>query len=97
MRLTFLPADAQAAAQGASRFVSKEMRIHGEHPSWTAALPLAPVAPQGCVALRAPVLRTPLSRAGFAVAGLLAGGVEHKGNIISSLSRRAIREEDTKR
>jgi hypothetical protein len=32
------------------------------------AIPLAPAAPQGCVALRAPVLRTPLPRAGFAVA-----------------------------
>jgi hypothetical protein len=30
-------------------------------------LPLAPDALQGCVALRAPVLRTPLPRAGFAV------------------------------
>jgi len=32
------------------------------------ALPLAADAPQGCVALRAPVPCTPLPRAGFAVA-----------------------------
>ena len=44
------------------------------------ALPLAPAAPQGCVALRAPVLRTPLPRAGFAVAGVSDGRVEQKGN-----------------
>jgi hypothetical protein len=37
--------------------------------SQTIALPLARGAPQGCVALGAPVLRTPLPRAGFAVAG----------------------------
>jgi hypothetical protein len=37
--------------------------------------PLDLVIPiQGCVALCAPVLRTPLSRAGFAVAGMLDGG-----------------------
>ena len=36
--------------------------------------PLAPDAPQGCAALRAPVLCTPLPRAGFAVASVgLAG------------------------
>ena len=38
------------------------------------ALPLALAAPQGCVALCAPVLRTPLSRVGFAVAGTWDGG-----------------------
>jgi hypothetical protein len=39
--------------------------------------PLDLVIPiQGSVALRAPVLRTPLSRSGFAVAGMLDGGVE---------------------
>jgi hypothetical protein len=32
-------------------------------------LPLTPDAPQGCVARCAPVLRTPLPRTAFAVAG----------------------------
>jgi hypothetical protein len=44
------------------------------------ALPLAPAARQGCGALRASVLRTPLSRGGFAVAGVSDGEVEQKGN-----------------
>src|SRR5271166_5284548 len=48
----------------------------------TAALSLAPVAPQGCVALRAPVLHTPLSRAGFAVVHVLPGVIEQKANIV---------------
>jgi hypothetical protein len=33
------------------------------------SLPLTPDAPQGCVARCAPVLRTPLPRTAFAVAG----------------------------
>ena len=36
-------------------------------------LPLGPFPPQGCVALALPCLRTPLPRAGFAVAGRSGG------------------------
>jgi hypothetical protein len=45
----------------------------------TASLPLALAAPQGCVALCAPVLRTPLPRAGFAVAGYHTTEQNEKG------------------
>ena len=40
------------------------------------ALPLAPDAPQGSAALRAPVQGTPLPRAVFAVAGMAEAGAE---------------------
>jgi hypothetical protein len=50
-------------------------------PPEATALPLAPAAPQGCVALCAPVLRTPLPRAGFAVSENHLGSVEQRGNM----------------
>ena len=51
---------------GQSSGVLEKQRIR----PWQAAT-AAPVAPQGCVALCAPVPRTPLPRAGFAVAGVI--------------------------
>jgi hypothetical protein len=63
------------AGDDPSRRKSRPTRRHHDR-----SLPLAPAAPQGCVALCAPVLRTPLPRAGFAVAGVSDGGVvNHDG------------------
>jgi hypothetical protein len=47
--------------------------------------PLAPAPPQGCVALHAPVLRSPLLRAGFAVTGASSDGLGHTKNKQPSL------------
>ena len=73
----FLPADHRNQSGAAVTLFApqkfKKTRI--------AALPLAPAARQGCGAPRASVLRTPLSRGGFAVAGVSDSEVEQKVNI----------------